>query len=122
MRRNLVNATNLSAATRYYPDAAGLKCGPLFSRLSVEMVISGNVTCTVEITHDEPDEDGGAAATWHDVTRSFTDAVTGIAGAASYVDQSTTVYMASGLTAHRLRIKSVTADATNAVHYVLYGD
>lgn len=123
MRQELVNAVDLSAATRYYPTATsdrGMAIGDEAVRITIAMVCSGGVTATVEATLTDVDRDGKTKTeTWIDITKVCKSANTGTDGAASYVDKSDILIVPPTMKLARLRIKSVTSDATNAVKYVV---
>lgn len=89
-RKQLVDATNISATTRYYPTEAsdrGMQVSPATLRQALEMVCSGGVTVTVEGSLDDKDLDGSARTeTFVDITKLCKSASTGVDGAASFVD------------------------------------
>ena len=116
----LANATDISAATRYYPETTG-DVGLLMNGrtvVNVHMECSGGVTATIEATNEEPSDAAGVALNWVDITAAFTDLNTGFDKNTSWVDTST-IIQANGLCVNRIRIKSVTSDATNGVKYTL---
>jgi cellobiose-specific phosphotransferase system component IIB len=123
MRKQLVDAVDLSGATRYYPTATGDRGMPVdlqALRIVIAMVCSGGVTATVEATLTDTDRDGGdKTETWVDITKICKSANTGTDGAASFIDKSDILLIPPTLKIARLRIKSITADATNAVKYVV---
>lgn len=122
-RKQLVNATNLSATTRYYPTEAtdrGMPVSPATLRTTLEMVCSGGVTVTIEGSLDDKDQDGPERTeTFVDITKLCKSANTGTDGAASFVDKTDLVLIPPTLGLARLRIKVVTSDATNAVRLVV---
>ncbi|MFA5135462.1 MAG: hypothetical protein WC505_06790 [Patescibacteria group bacterium] len=105
----LVDATNVGAGTVYYPsDTGGDMLG--YGGLCLQMVTSGGVTTTVEVTNDT-----AAVPDWLDITLAGDDLCLR-SWAASYVDRSTMVDF-DNLNVRAFRIKSITADASNAVQY-----
>lgn len=105
-----VGQTNLTAATRYYPDSDGMQIQSA-SELVLAMICSGGVTVTVEHAAMTPDDTAPAAGDWQDVTAKAV-ALVGSAGS-SYVD--TTAEIAIVLPRGRVRIKYVTSDGSNSV-------
>ena len=130
MRKQLVNATNLSATTRYYPAATsdrGMPIGDEATRIALEMVCSGGVTVTVEATLIDKDRDKDSGAlinveNWIDITKLCKSANTGVDGAASFVDKSDIILVPPTLKLARLPIKSVTSDASNGVFFAVAVD
>lgn len=102
----LVDETNLSAATRYYPSADGMPMAP-YKDLSIQGEVSGGVTVTVEARQDD-------AGTWLDITPAGYELLTNTLGNASFVDTNFIVDF-DNLNMWRFRIRVVTSDATNAV-------
>lgn len=100
-----VNATNLSAATRYYPSSAGGPMGP-YNKITVDFTVSGGVTVTFEVSFD-----GGTV--WKDITLYMTDLQTGLAGTASFVDTSACLY--GVVNAPLWRVVYITSDAGNDI-------
>ncbi len=114
----LVDATNQSATTRYYPtqtDDRGVSVDGK-TVIAVQMTCSGGVTVTIEASLDETDN--AATEDWVDVTKSFESQLNKATGAASFVDKSDIILL-NGALLRRVRIKSVTSDTSNAVRYVL---
>lgn len=106
---DLIDTTNVAAATNYYPSSSGVSMDG-YRNLSIEALTSGGVTSTIEVTID-----GASSPDWIDITSQVYDWVTG-AYAASYVDVNFLMFL-ENLNVKALRIKSVTSDATNAVQY-----
>lgn len=119
-----VDTSNLSAATRYYPvetnDASETR-GLLLeapAEMTLNFDISGGVTLTVEWcghitgTNLTPDTND-----WLDITDKGVP-VDGTAVAASYVDAKDRLVFK--LQPGRVRVKVVTADASNAVQIIAY--
>lgn len=102
----LVDTTNIAAATYYYPSSDGLEMEE-YDHLSIQMVMSGGVTVTIEAWNDD-------AGDVIDITKSALSMLNGVTGAASYVDQSDILDL-EGLNVEKVRIKVVTSDATNGV-------
>lgn len=100
-----VNGTNLAAATNYYPDSTGIDMDGI-SDISVGMVCSGGVTITFEASHD--------GTNFTDITKAGYSLNTNATGAASFIDKTDIVDF-DGIDTKRFRVKSVTADASNAV-------
>lgn len=109
----LIDSTNVAAATNYYPSASGVSMDG-FSSISIQGMTSGGVTTTIEATNDD-----AASPDWVDITKSFIDMITAVAGGASFVDVNFLLSLANKdvLNVKAIRIKSVTSDATNAVQY-----
>lgn len=103
-----VDDTDLSAATRYYPSSTGKAMGN-FNNMSIQLLISGGVTMTVEAKNDDSTD-------WVDITKSGTNMNLNTASHASYADMGTIVNF-TNLRVRNVRIKSVTSDATNGVQY-----
>lgn len=106
---DLIDTTNVAAATNYYPSSSGVSMDG-YRNLSIEALTSGGVTSTIEVTID-----GASSPDWIDITSQVYDWVTG-AYAASYVDVNFLMFL-ENLNVKAVRIKSVTSDATNAVQY-----
>lgn len=112
----LVDATDLSADTRYYSLGSQRT-----TELVVGMVCTGGVTVTIEATMFDDPESGD----WVDITKSFYSLSTGNGGhgnggmgAASYVDKTDILTLCDGLR-KSARVKVVTSDATNTVKIVV---
>ena len=103
----VASVTNASATPHYYPSAAGLPLGHA-ERLVLQIVCSGGVTLTFEVSDDN--------STWTDVTKSLTSLNTG-STATSYVDKSDLLVFEGALFA-QWRVKCVCSDATNAIQIV----
>lgn len=103
----LVNGANLDAATNYYPNSAGWEVG-VFQDVTLSGVISGGVTATVEATMDGSD--------WLDITKGGFNLLTGVFATANFVDTNFALQF-NGLNVKAVRVKSVTADGSNAVQY-----
>lgn len=117
----LVNDSNLTAATRYYPTVTGDigRDVRLASTMTLRLVCTGGVTVTVEASVDDPDRDRilPGSMTWTDVTAKCVLKSSGAVGAASFVD--TTDYLTLDVSEwSRVRVKVVTADGSNAVKLV----
>lgn len=111
------DVTNISAATRYYPARTDDVGFLLYqdSELRLAFDVSGGVTLTVEwVGHVLNDNDTPATADWLDVTSKCLP-MSG-AAAASFVDTKNTLVVQ--LPPGRVRVKIVTADATNAVQLI----
>lgn len=104
----LIDSTNVAAATNYYPSASGKTQGGDIGT-SIGMVTSGGVTFAIQGTNDD-----SASPDWQDITVNFYDAVTGIP-ATGYVDSST--MLIGNAPFKKIRVQSITSDATNAVQY-----
>lgn len=117
----VAEATNLSAATRYYPTVSGNigRDTQHKALLAVYVATSGGVTLTFEATIEDPDRDKilPANLVWIDVTTEVFRRSTAAKGAASFVDV-TDMLLLNVTRYRRVRIKSVTADASNAVRIV----
>lgn len=109
----LIDSTNVAAATNYYPSASGVSMDG-YSSISIQGMTSGGVTTTIEATNDD-----ASSPDWVDITKSFIDMITAVAGGASFVDVNFLLSLANKdvLNVKAIRIKSVTSDATNAVQY-----
>lgn len=105
---SLVDSTNVAAATNYYPSSSGQDIIG-FKNVNLIMACSGNVTATVE---------AGDGTTWVDITKSGLSLLNNTSSTATYVDQ-TDILQFKELQLRYIRVKSVTADASNAVKYVL---
>lgn len=108
---------NLSATTRYYParqfdpvSNAGVYIETQ-AELVFKLLCSGTVTNTIEHAAVKDYKTTPAAGEWTDITSQFRDMAG--ASAASYVDA--TKVLRGVVPPGRVRVKSVTADATNDV-------
>lgn len=108
VEEELIDTTNVAAATNYYPSSAGMSMSN-YAALSIGVVTSGGVTFTIEGTNDD-----ASSPDWQDITLSFWNAVNGIP-CTGYVDQS--MMLVGNCPWKKVRIKSVTSDATNGVQY-----
>jgi hypothetical protein len=109
----LIDTTNVTAGTNYYPSSSGLQMDN-YSSITIQGKTSGGVTTTIEATNDD-----AASPDWLDITKSFTDLVTNTSGNASYVDVNF-ILAPTGrdvLSVKAIRIKSVTSTSTNVVKY-----
>ena len=106
----LVDTTNLTADTYYYPSEDGMSMDG-YNDLSIQGVISGGVTATVEATIDD-----AGTPDWVDITPAGYELITNASGNASFVDTSFLLDFGN-LNVSKVRVKSVTSDATNAVQY-----
>jgi hypothetical protein len=104
----LIDDTNLAAATNYYPSSTGQALG-MFKHVTIQGVTSGGVTTTFEAKIDDSTD-------WVDITKSGYRLDDGTTLNTSFVDQ-TFVMDYENLNVRDFRIKSVTSDATNAVQY-----
>lgn len=113
VNETLIDSTNVAAATNYYPSASGVSMDG-YSSISIQGMTSGGVTTTIEATNDD-----ASSPDWVDITKSFIDMITAVAGGASFVDVNFLLSLANKdvLNVKAIRIKSVTSDATNAVQY-----
>ena len=111
VEEELIDTTNVAAATNYYPSSTG-KVLDRYRNVSIQGVISGGVTFTVEAKIDDSTD-------WLDITKSGYRLGVDVAnsvGLASIVDEAFIMDFDS-LNVQAIRIKSVTADATNGVQY-----
>jgi hypothetical protein len=108
LEEELVDDTNLDAATVYYPSSTGQAMGN-FNNVSIHGVTSGGVTVTIEAKIDDSTD-------WVDITPAGYRLDDNTTGNASFVDQ-TFMLDFDDLHVRNIRIKSVTADATNGVQY-----
>lgn len=108
VEEELVDDTNLGAATVYYPSSTGRAMGN-FNNVSIHYALTGGVTFTLEAKIDDSTD-------WVDITPAGYDLSTNASGNASYVDLSGIVDW-GGLHVRTIRVKSVTSDATNGVQY-----
>lgn len=106
----LIDTTNVAAATNYYPSADGFVMDG-YNHLTIQGIISGGVTATVEATNDD-----AASPDWSDITLAATNLITGAGATASYVDTNFFLRF-NDLRVKKVRVKSVTSDASNAVQY-----
>jgi hypothetical protein len=115
IRGSWVDTTDLSATTRYYPLPDSSAPGAILEQTTeckFSFDCSGGVTLTVEwCGHTGSASTVPATADWVDVTLKCVP-ITG-AAAASFVDAKNTLLVT--LPPGRVRVKCVTADATNAV-------
>jgi len=110
VEEELIDTTNVAAATNYYPSSDGKVLGA-FNIVSIQGIISGGVTATIEATWDD-----AASPDWVDVTPAGYDLLTNATGGASFIDTNFALDF-DQLNAKKVRIKSVTSDATNGVQY-----
>jgi len=110
IEEELVDTTNVAAATNYYPSSDGKVLGAM-NLVSIQGMISGGVTATIEATWDD-----AASPDWVDITPAGYDLLTNVTGGASFVDTNFALDF-DQINAKKIRIKSVTSDATNAVQY-----
>lgn len=106
IEEELIDTTNVAAATNYYPSSTGKALGN-FKNMALHFVTSGGVTMTVEAKIDDSTD-------WADVTPAGYNMVNNNSGSASFVDESGLLRF-TDLIARHVRIKSVTSDATNGV-------
>lgn len=109
---NWVNATDLSADTRYYPGTTGFSTVGFPNGFSIQGQIAGGVTATIEATND-------AGTDFLDVTESGYNYLTGTDSFASFVDTNFYLVYKNPLM-NRVRVKIVTSDATNSVQLDLF--
>jgi len=110
VEEELIDTTNVTAATNYYPSSAGLTLGG-YKDFCVQGVISGGVTATIEVTLDD-----AASPDWLDITKAGFEMVTNTTNNTSFVDTSFVLDF-DNLNVKAVRVKSVTSDATNGVQY-----
>jgi len=103
----LIDTTNVGAADNYYPSLAGMDMDE-YQQILVQMVMSGGVTVTVEGTNDDSSTD------WTDISTFFISSDDGNAGHVSWVDKNVFIWLKE-CAPQKIRIKAVTADATNGV-------
>jgi len=107
--QTIVDATNVAMGTTYYPTN-GFYCAP-YRHISVLLNTSGGVTTTFEVTFD--------GTNWQQIQGYYNNGSTeGMV--ASIVDGAGQVDF-DDVHALAFRIKSVTADGTNAVRYQIMG-
>lgn len=107
----LIDTTNVAAATNYYPSADGQVMDG-YSTLWLQGMTSGGVTTTIEATLDD-----ASSPDFLDITPYFSNMIVNPnAVAASYVDVNFLI-RALDLRVKKWRVKSVTSDGTNAVQY-----
>lgn len=106
VEEELVDTTNLSADTRYYPSSTGKSLGN-FNNVSIHGVTSGGVTVTIEAKIDDSTD-------WVDITPAGYRLDDDAKGNETLIDQ-TFMLSFTDLHVRNVRIKSVTSDATNAV-------
>jgi hypothetical protein len=106
----LIDTTNVAAATNYYPSADGFVMDG-YKTVAIHGIISGGVTATIEATLDD-----ASSPDWVDITKAGTDLITNIATGTSFVDTSFLLNFVN-LPVKKWRVKSVTSDASNAVQY-----
>ena len=107
---DLVDTTDLPANTYYYPSSSGLSMSG-YKDVCFEGVTTGGVTTTIEATLD-----GAVTPDWIDITLAGYDLLTNSIGNSSFVDKSF-ILDYDNLNVKTIRVKCVTADATNAVQY-----
>lgn len=108
----LVDVTNIAAATNYYPNSNGFTMTGI-NDLSILYSISGGVTLTIEASQDDIEDD---PTIWVDITQAGYDTGTNQTGALSFVDLTGIVDF-DDINVIRIRLKSVTSDGSNAVIY-----
>jgi len=108
VEEELIDSTNVAAATNYYPSSTGRAMGN-FNNVSIHFELTGGVTATIEAKIDDSTD-------WIDITPAGFELATNASGAASFVDTSGIVDF-DDLHVKTVRIKSVTSDATNGVQY-----
>lgn len=108
VEEELIDDTNLGAATNYYPSSSGRALGN-FNNVSIHGVTSGGVTFTVEGKIDDSTD-------WVDITPAGYRLDDNTTGNASFVDQ-TFMFDFDNLHVRTVRIKSVTSDGSNGVQY-----
>ena len=105
---DVLDETDLGADTYYYPSANGMEMLG-YDDASIQLNVSGGVTVTVEA-----DNDDAAGADWPDVTQAFMNLLDNSTNNVSFVDVEAFL-LAEGLNVTRIRVKYITADATNGV-------
>lgn len=114
VNETLVDTTNLTASTYYYPSTAGVVMDG-YSSISIQGMTSGGVTTTIEATNDD-----ASSPDWVDVTAAFTNLIVNppVIGA-SYVDVNFALVPTLMQTANfkAFRIKCITSDSSNNVQY-----
>lgn len=103
----LISTTNAGAATNYAPSTLGLTMAG-YKNISFQIIISGGVTATIEVSNDD------TGTNWSDITKSGYDLISNDSGFVNFID--TNCFMCyEGLNCYAVRVKYVTADATNAI-------
>ena len=105
----LVNTDNIAAATYYYPSSSGQTMDH-YKDLSLEFVVSGGVTLTVEGMTDDDDVSGD----WIDITKAGYNLKDNSVGNASFVDVSGLLDF-DNVNVRKYRVKVVTSDGSNHV-------
>lgn len=108
LEAELVDDTDVSAATNYYPSSTGQAMGK-YNNVCIHGVTTGGVTFTVEAKIDDSTD-------WVDITQAGYRMDDNTSGNASLIDQTFMIAFRD-LYVREVRIKSVTADATNGVQY-----
>ena len=110
VEEELIDRTNTTAATTYYPSSTGLSMGN-FNNLSIQFGITDAIF-TVEAKIDDSTD-------WIDITKAGYELKTNTTGNASFYNATgvTGILDFDDLHVRDVRIKSVTADNTNAEQY-----
>jgi hypothetical protein len=108
--QDLVDSVDIASGTAYYPSSAGLLMIG-YKDITIQGMISGGVTATIEASID-----GSGTPDWVDITKSGLDLITYTTANASFVDTNFLLDFTE-LNVRAIRIKSITADITNAVQY-----
>lgn len=108
VEEELVDTTNTTAATTYYPSSTGFSMSN-YNNLSIHGVTSGGVTFTLEAKIDDSTD-------WVDITPAGYRLDDNTTGNASLVDQ-TFIMDFDDLHVRNVRIVSITSDNTNAEQY-----
>ncbi len=120
----IVNETNLSAATRYYPTDPndGGRDVRRLAECVYRIAASGGVTITFEASMEDRGRDGidAASVVWYDITDTVVQASDMTDGHASFAD-STDVYRVNVSRWAKLRIVAVTSDTSNALRVTELG-
>lgn len=120
----IVNETNLSAATRYYPTDPndGGRDVRRLAECVYRIAASGGVTITFEASMEDRGRDGidAASVVWYDITDTVVQASDMTDGHASFAD-STDVYRVNVSRWAKLRIVAVTSGTSNALRVTELG-
>lgn len=108
VREELVDTTNLSADTYYYPSSTGRTLGN-FNNVTIHGETTGGVTVTVEAKIDDSTD-------WLDITKAGYRIDANTTNITSLIDQSFGLAF-DKLHMGEVRIKSVTSDNTNGVQF-----